>query len=50
MNKSDFIQLSRFQSYAQKRFDLPLLAGCFADSPAPAGHSLPRRRVEFGPG
>jgi hypothetical protein len=32
MNNSDFILLSQFQSYAQKRFDLSLLAGCFADA------------------
>jgi hypothetical protein len=32
MNKADFSQLSQFQSYAQKRFALSLLAGCFADA------------------
>ncbi len=28
----DFHQLDRFVSYAEKRFQLPLLAGCFGDS------------------
>ena len=43
MNNSDFSQLSRFVRYAQKRFDLPLLAGCFADSrPQP---DIPARAV-----
>jgi hypothetical protein len=28
----EFTQLSQFVAYAQKRFDLPLLAGCFADT------------------
>ena len=32
MNKEDFSQLSQFVHYAQKRFDLPLLAGSFTDS------------------
>jgi hypothetical protein len=32
VNKTDFTQLSRFVTYAQKRFALPLLAGCFADA------------------
>ncbi len=32
MNNADFTQLSQFVAYAQKRFDLPLLAGCFADA------------------
>lgn len=32
MTKSDFHQLDRFVSYAEKRFALPLLAGCFDDS------------------
>jgi hypothetical protein len=31
MNDRDFLPLRQFQSYAQKRFDLSLLAGCFAD-------------------
>ena len=43
MNKSDFIQLRQFQSYAQKRFDLPLLAGCFAD--ARSEPDIPSRAV-----
>jgi hypothetical protein len=39
----DFSQLSQFVSYAQKRFDLPLLAGCFADArPQP---DIPSRAV-----
>ena len=43
MNNSDFSQLSHFVRYAQKRFDLPLLAGCFADSrPQP---DIPARAV-----
>jgi hypothetical protein len=43
VNKSDFSQLSHFVRYAQKRFDLPLLAGCFADSrPQP---DIPARAV-----
>ena len=43
MNKSDFIQLGQFQSYAQKRFNLSLLAGCFADArPQP---DIPSRAV-----
>lgn len=43
MNKTDFTQLSRFVTYAQKRFDLHLLAGCFADSrPQP---EIPSRAV-----
>jgi hypothetical protein len=32
MNNPDFTQLSRFVAYTKKHFDLPLLAGCFADS------------------
>lgn len=32
MTESDFHQLDRFVSYAEKRFALPLLAGCFGDS------------------
>ena len=31
MNSVDFTQLGQFQAYAQKRFELSLLAGCFAD-------------------
>jgi hypothetical protein len=43
VNNSDFSQLSRFVRYAQERFDLPLLAGCFADSrPQP---DIPARAV-----
>ena len=43
MNKSDFTQLSRFVAYTRKRFDLHLLAGCFADSrPQP---NIPARAV-----
>ena len=32
VTESDFHQLDQFVSYAQKRFKLPLLAGCFGDS------------------
>ena len=32
MNNADFTQLSQFVTYAKKRFDLSLLAGCFADA------------------
>jgi hypothetical protein len=32
VNNAQFNQLSQFQSYAQKRFALSLLAGCFADA------------------
>jgi len=40
---SDFTQLSQFVAYTQKRFDLPLLAGCFADArPQP---DIPSRAV-----
>jgi len=43
MNSTDFIQLRQFESYAHKRFDLPLLAGCFADArPQP---EIPSRAV-----
>ena len=43
MNNTDFTQLSQFVAYAQKRFDLPLLAGCFADArPQP---DIPSRAV-----
>jgi hypothetical protein len=31
MTDPQFKDLDRFVSYAQKQFDLPLLAGCFAD-------------------
>jgi len=43
VNNHDFAQLSRFVTYAQKRFDLPLLAGCFADSRPQPG--IPSRAV-----
>ena len=43
MNPPDFAELSRFVTYAQKRFKLPLLAGCFADArPQP---QIPARAV-----
>ena len=43
MNNTDFIQLSQFQAYAQKRFELSLLAGGFADArPQP---DIPARAV-----
>lgn len=43
MNNADFTHLSRFVAYAQKRFDLSLLAGCFADTrPQP---DIPSRAV-----
>jgi hypothetical protein len=43
MNNRDFTQLGQFQAYAQKRFDLSLLAGCFADTrPQP---DIPSRAV-----
>jgi hypothetical protein len=43
VNKTDFTQLSQFVAYAQKRFELPLLAGCFADArPQP---EIPSRAV-----
>jgi len=32
VTETDFHQLDQFVSYAEKRFELPLLAGCFADS------------------
>jgi hypothetical protein len=32
VNNTEFTQLSQFVTYATKRFDLPLLAGCFADA------------------
>jgi hypothetical protein len=34
MTDAQFKDLDRFVSYAQKQFDLPLLAGCFADGRA----------------
>ena len=43
VNKTDFTQLSRFVTYTQKRFALPLLAGCFAD--ARAQPDIPSRAV-----
>lgn len=43
MNNSGYHQLSQFVRYAYKRFDLPLLAGCFADArPQP---EIPSRAV-----
>jgi hypothetical protein len=43
VNSTDFTQLSQFVTYATKRFDLPLLAGCFADTrPQP---DIPSRSV-----
>jgi hypothetical protein len=43
VNSPDFIQLRQFVAYARKRFDLPLLAGCFADArPQP---DIPSRAV-----
>ncbi len=43
MNNAEFTQLSQFVTYAKKRFDLPLLAGCFADArPQP---DIPSRSV-----
>jgi hypothetical protein len=43
VNNADFTQLSQFVAYAQKRFDLHLLAGCFADArPQP---DIPARAV-----
>ena len=43
MNSQDFTQLRQFEAYAQKRFDLSLLAGTFADSrPQP---QIPSRAV-----
>ena len=43
MNNADFSQLSQFVHYAQKRFDLSLLAGQFADArPEP---QIPSRSV-----
>jgi Transposase DDE domain len=43
MNSADFSQLRQFVHYAQKRFQLSLLAGCFADArPQP---DIPSRAV-----
>jgi len=43
VNNAEFTQLSQFVTYAKKRFDLPLLAGCFADArPQP---DIPSRSV-----
>ena len=43
MNSPDFSQLRQFVHYAQKRFQLSLLAGCFADArPQP---DIPSRAV-----
>jgi hypothetical protein len=43
VNNADFTQLSQFVAYADKRFDLRLLAGCFADArPQP---DIPSRAV-----
>ncbi len=43
MNNPGFPQLSQFVAYAQKRFDLHLLAGCFAD--ARSQPDIPSRAV-----
>jgi hypothetical protein len=43
VTNTDFTQLSRFVAYAQKRFDLPRLAGCFADARPQPG--IPSRAV-----
>ena len=43
MNDHHFTQLSQFVAYARKRFDLSLLAGCFAD--ARVQPSIPARAV-----
>jgi hypothetical protein len=43
MKRPDFAELNRFVTYACKRFKLPLLAGCFADTrPQP---QIPARAV-----
>jgi hypothetical protein len=34
MTDAQFKDLDRFVAYAEKQFDLPLLAGCFADGRA----------------
>jgi len=43
VNSADLSQLSQFVTYAQKRFELPLLAGCFADARPQPG--IPSRAV-----
>jgi len=43
VTNTDFSQLSHFVCYAQKRFDLSLLAGCFADARPQPG--IPSRAV-----
>jgi len=43
VTNTDFSQLSHFVCYAQKRFDLSVLAGCFAD--ARAQPDIPSRAV-----
>jgi hypothetical protein len=43
MNETALTQLSRLVACTQKRFDLPLLAGCFADSRPQPG--MPSRAV-----
>jgi len=43
VNSPDLSQLSRFVAYVQKRFELPLLAGCFADARPQPG--IPARAV-----
>ena len=50
MNRTDSTQLSQFVAYAQKRFEVPLLGGLLRRCSTAAGHSLPRRRAEFGLG
>jgi hypothetical protein len=45
VNNPDFIQLRQFVAYAKKRFDLPLLAGCFADARPQA--RIPARAVSL---
>jgi hypothetical protein len=43
VNSTDFTQLRQFEAYAKKRFDLHLLAGCFADArPQP---EIPSRAI-----
>ena len=43
MNSAEFSPLSQFVACAQKRFDLPLLAGCFGDGRSPP--AIPARAV-----
>jgi hypothetical protein len=43
VNNAGFTHLSRFGGYGQKRFDLPLLAGCFADRRPQPG--IPSRAI-----